>query len=88
LAAELEVAFDETSHLVQSSGGVFEVERDGQLIYSKKANQRFPEDGEVATICRELDQGKPLPEAQNKAAEHVRKPPSFIEWLGSLLNKK
>jgi selenoprotein W-related protein len=36
-----------TSELVASHGGVFEVEVDGKLVFSKKARGRFPEDGEV-----------------------------------------
>lgn len=33
--------------LVQGSGGVFEVAVDDELVYSKKAEGRFPEPGEV-----------------------------------------
>lgn len=33
--------------LIPSSGGVFEVEVDGELIYSKKELGRHAEDGEV-----------------------------------------
>lgn len=39
--------------MIPSSGGVFEVTLDGQLIYSKKATGRFPEREE---IDQELDQ--------------------------------
>ncbi len=35
------------SELVKGSGGVFEVEVEGDLVYSKKAEGRFPEPGEV-----------------------------------------
>lgn len=46
--AELEEAFPgvETA-LVQSGGGVFEVEVDGRLVYSKKRLGRHAEPGEV-----------------------------------------
>jgi selenoprotein W-related protein len=33
--------------LVPSAGGVFEVEADGELIFSKQATQRFPSVAEV-----------------------------------------
>ena len=39
--------------LLPSEGGVFEVVADGNLIYSKKELNRFPEEGEVEGI---LDQ--------------------------------
>jgi selT/selW/selH-like putative selenoprotein len=32
---------------VKSSGGVFEVFRDGVLVFSKKALGRFPDDEEI-----------------------------------------
>jgi selT/selW/selH-like putative selenoprotein len=36
--------------LVPSDGGCFEVTKNGQLVFSKLAAGRFPEDGEVAAI--------------------------------------
>jgi selT/selW/selH-like putative selenoprotein len=33
--------------LIKSGGGVFEVVRDGKLIFSKKAVGRFPEHSEI-----------------------------------------
>jgi selT/selW/selH-like putative selenoprotein len=33
--------------LIASSGGVFEVEVDGKLVFSKQAEDRFPETAEV-----------------------------------------
>ena len=33
--------------LIKSGGGVFEVVKDGELIFSKKAVGRFPEHGEI-----------------------------------------
>ena len=33
--------------MIASSGGVFEVEVDGKLVFSKKAEDRFPETAEV-----------------------------------------
>jgi selenoprotein W-related protein len=39
--------------LLESSGGVFEVTVDGQLIYSKKSLKRHAEPGEVLRLARE-----------------------------------
>ena len=33
--------------LIESGGGVFEIRKEGELVFSKKALDRFPEDGEV-----------------------------------------
>jgi selenoprotein W-related protein len=33
--------------LIKSSGGVFEVVKDGKLIFSKKAKGRFPDENEI-----------------------------------------
>lgn len=36
--------------LIESGGGVFEVVKDGELIFSKKAVGRFPEHNEVFSL--------------------------------------
>jgi selenoprotein W-related protein len=33
--------------LIEGSGGVFEVKKDGRLIFSKKQSGRFPEPDEI-----------------------------------------
>jgi len=33
--------------LIPSSGGVFEIQNNGKLIFSKKRLNRFPEEGEI-----------------------------------------
>ena len=38
--------------LVASGGGVFEVSRDGDLVFSKRSLGRFPEPGEVLGTLR------------------------------------
>ena len=54
MAAELEQAFPEAEvKLIDSSGGLFEVTMDGQLIFSKKALKRHAEPGEVLRLARE-----------------------------------
>jgi len=44
--------------LIQSSGGVFEVDVDGRHIYSKKSTKRHAESGEVVRLIREGTAGK------------------------------
>lgn len=39
--------FGVEAELIKGKDGVFEVEVDGNLIYSKRATGRFPEPGEV-----------------------------------------
>jgi selT/selW/selH-like putative selenoprotein len=36
-----------SAELIESGGGVFEVRKDGKLIFSKKAIGRFPEEKEI-----------------------------------------
>ena len=36
--------------LIPSGGGVFEVVKNGDLIFSKKSLDRFPDDGEVMNL--------------------------------------
>jgi selenoprotein W-related protein len=53
LAAELKRSFpDPEVRLLPSSGGVFEVEVDGELVFSKKASRRHAEPGEVVKLIR------------------------------------
>jgi selT/selW/selH-like putative selenoprotein len=43
------------AELIKSGGGVFEVEADGELIFSKKKEFRFPEDSEIINILKSGD---------------------------------
>jgi selT/selW/selH-like putative selenoprotein len=52
LGEELKSAFGAEVELVSSSGGVFEVVVDKQLIFSKKSLQRFPEEGEITLLLQ------------------------------------
>jgi len=55
LADEIEQRFGERPELIKGRDGVFEVELDGQIVYSKKKTGRFPEPGEVeATLATRL----------------------------------
>jgi len=59
LAAELKQAYpDAQVRLVQSSGGLFEVSVDGQLVFSKKATRRHAAPGEVVQAVERLRTGK------------------------------
>ena len=41
---------DAEVELIRGGGGVFTVEIDGKLVYSKKNTGRFPEDAEVRAL--------------------------------------
>jgi selenoprotein W-related protein len=43
----------ESLELVPTSGGVFEVTLDGELVFSKRSLGRHAEDGEIAALLRE-----------------------------------
>ncbi|MBX9667324.1 MAG: Rdx family protein [Candidatus Obscuribacterales bacterium] len=85
MAAELESKLEESAELVKSSGGVFEVEDRGDLIFSKVALRRFPVDGEVVEIVRGVEAGMTLADAQKIASAGAPTPISFLEWLGNFL---
>jgi selenoprotein W-related protein len=40
------------AELIQSSGGVFEIEYGGNLVFSKKNLGRFPNEGEVLGLIK------------------------------------
>ena len=53
MAAELKQAIpDAEIRLVPSSGGVFEVTVDGNLVFSKKALRRHPQPGEIMQLIQ------------------------------------
>jgi selT/selW/selH-like putative selenoprotein len=47
LAADIKKETELDAELIRSGGGVFEVEKDGQLIFSKKSLGRFPSTEEI-----------------------------------------
>lgn len=56
LAQELLTTFDEELGevaLVPGTGGIFEIRCDGELIYSRKEEGRFPEAKEVKQLVRD-----------------------------------
>jgi selenoprotein W-related protein len=52
LAAELKRTLKADTELVAGHGGVFEITVDGNLLFSKKSQGRFPEEGEVLGLIR------------------------------------
>ncbi len=54
MAAEIKQEYPEAKvRLVESSGGVFEVTVDGDLIFSKKELERHANEGEVIGLMKE-----------------------------------
>ncbi|MBU1137519.1 MAG: Rdx family protein [Proteobacteria bacterium] len=49
---ELKKEFDADVELIASSGGVYEIVLDGEKIFSKKALNRFPDDGEISKLIQ------------------------------------
>jgi len=47
LAASIKDKFGISVELIKSGGGVFEVCKDGELIFSKKKSGRFPDTYEI-----------------------------------------
>ena len=54
MAAEIESEFGVKSELIAGSGGRFEVVADGQLVFSKNEQGRFPENDEVVAALTKL----------------------------------
>ena len=88
MAAEIEDILMEDTEIVKSSGGVFEVEDRGALIFSKKQLKRFPGEEEIFEIISSVEKGIPLEEAKLLASKNIPEPPSFFEWLQGLLRGK
>ena len=54
LEAKLKQTFQGVDvQLISSGGGVFEVAVNGQLIFSKRSLDRFPEDGEIEKLIEQ-----------------------------------
>jgi len=52
LGDELKDAFGAEVELISSSGGVFEVVVDDELLFSKKSLLRFPEEREITLLLQ------------------------------------
>lgn len=56
--AEIRDAFPHAEvRLIQSSGGVFEVDLDGRRVFSKKTIKRHAEPGEVVRLLKQAASG-------------------------------
>jgi len=54
LAAAVKDSLGIDSDIVVGARGQFDVKADGELIFSKQAEQRFPEHDEIITTLRSL----------------------------------
>ncbi|MBF0289001.1 MAG: Rdx family protein [SAR324 cluster bacterium] len=54
LAAELKEKYKTEPKLISSGGGVFEIQVDGKMVFSKKKLGRFPESNEVQSLMDAL----------------------------------
>ncbi len=52
MSAELKNALSVESNLIEGADGVFEIMVDGNLVFSKKATHRFPDEGEVVRLIK------------------------------------
>jgi selT/selW/selH-like putative selenoprotein len=52
LAAEIQQATGMRPELIEGSGGVFEIEANGKLIFSKKRLDRFPRENEIVQLLQ------------------------------------
>lgn len=84
LSEQLEKDTSDSCQLVPAEGGVFEVEDQGVLLFSKKNSDRFPEEGEVQSIVKYIKAGQPLEEAQTNAAHEAGHSGGVLDWIYSL----
>ncbi len=52
MSAEIQNATDEPIQLVPGSGGIFEIRKDGKLLWKKERGGPFPAEGEAARLFR------------------------------------
>ena len=52
MAATIDREFGVQPQLIEGSGGVFDVKIDGQLIFSKHDQGRFPQHDEIVDLIR------------------------------------
>jgi predicted Rdx family selenoprotein len=57
LAAKVTDALGIEAELVGGDNGVFDVVADGELVVSKHASGRFPDEAEIIEILRRLESG-------------------------------
>lgn len=54
MSAEIYEVTGSSPQLIAGSGGVFDVQCDGKLIFSKSRISRFPKEGELAALIKQL----------------------------------
>ena len=55
MAAEISDRFGTNPELIEGDKGIFDVVVDGKKIFSKFDVDRFPEDGEIASILSSME---------------------------------
>lgn len=55
MSAEIYEATGSTPEMIGGSGGVFDVQCNGKLVFSKRRVSRFPKKGELAALIKELE---------------------------------
>ncbi len=88
MAAELEQKLNATVQITPGSGGVFDVEDNGVLIFSKHQLGRFPEEGEIMGIIQSVGAGVPLSDAKELAASNFQQPSltsKVGDWISAQL---
>jgi selenoprotein W-related protein len=86
LAAELETKLQADVQISPSTGGVFEVEDSGVLIFSKKQLGRFPQEGEIMDLIKKhgaAENGTPPDDAKEMAPAKPDQSIPFLGWLGN-----
>lgn len=53
LEATLKQEFGVDAELIEGGGGVYDVVADGEVVFSKHAAGRFPEESEIVALLRE-----------------------------------
>jgi predicted Rdx family selenoprotein len=84
----LEQALKATVQITPGTGGIYEVEDGGVLIFSKAQLGRFPHEGEIMSIVQSVDAGIPLNDAKEKAAAQAQEPMTFTAKVGDWLSSQ
>jgi len=91
LAAELEDNLKAEVQISPSTGGVFEIEDQGVLIFSKKQLGRFPHEGEIMSIINKGVANKQpgdhvdASKAKETSPAKATQPQSVVGWLTNQL---
>lgn len=50
MSAEIKTVTDEEITLIPGEGGIFEIRKDGELLYKKERTGGFPQEGEASAL--------------------------------------